>query len=78
MQTAALAHALRQRQYARGQVLAAMIDALSDDAIIDAYITCACCGAQYVTPQHLQVAIFMAKDAEGFCNACDQLGRHHA
>jgi hypothetical protein len=55
-----------------------MIDTLSDDAIIDAYITCACCGAQYVTPQQLQVAIFMAKDAEGFCNVCDQLGRHHA
>jgi hypothetical protein len=30
------------------------------------------------TGSYLQVAIFMAKDAEGFCNACDQLGRHHA
>lgn len=78
MQTAALARALRQRQYALGQGSTAMIDALSDDAIIDAYITCACCGAQHVTPQQLQMAIFMTKDAEGFCNVCDQLGRHHA
>jgi hypothetical protein len=51
MQHAALAYALRQRQHAFGQVPDEMIEALSDDAIIDSYITCSCCGRKQVTPQ---------------------------
>ena len=75
MQKADLAHELRQ--HARGQVPAEMIDALSDDAISDSYITCSCCGEKQVTPQQLHVALFLANDADGFFNVCDQLGRKH-
>ena len=73
----ALANALRQRQYAQGKVPRALIDAVSDAAIIDAYITCSGCGHRQVTPSALQVAIFMARDAEGFLNVCDQMGSAH-
>lgn len=74
MQKTVLARALRRRQKQHGDVPAAMIDALSDDAIIDAYITCAHCGAKQVTPNQLQVAISMARDANQFFTLCDQLG----
>jgi hypothetical protein len=73
----ALVHALRQRQYTLSEISTAMIDALSADAIIDAYSTCACYGAKHITPEQRRVAIFMAKDADGFVNVCDQLGRKH-
>jgi hypothetical protein len=39
-----LAQELRQRQYARGLVKKKYIDALSDNDIIDSYITCSGCG----------------------------------
>jgi hypothetical protein len=43
-----LANALRQRQYELGEVSRKLIDALSDDQIIDSYITCSCCGEKQV------------------------------
>jgi|RhiMetdeSRZDD1v2_1073273.scaffolds.fasta_scaffold719562_2 hypothetical protein len=78
MQHAALAYALRQRQHAFGQVPDEMIEALSDDAIIDSYITCSCCGRKQVTPQQLSLAIALATDTESFFTFCDQLSGHHA
>ena len=78
MQQADLAHALRQRQYAYGLVPPALIETIADEAIIDSYITCASCGEKQVTPQQLHVAIFLAKDADGFFTICDQLGRKHS
>lgn len=78
MQKDALAQDLRQRQHQLGQVPAEMIDALSDDAIIDSYITCSCCGEKQVTPRQLRKAIFLARDADGFFDACDQFGKTHA
>src|SRR5215831_14979532 len=76
MQKAALAHELRQRQQAFGRVPATIIAAVSDDAIIDSYITCSCCGEKQVTPEDLETALFLARDAESFFNLCDQRGRH--
>lgn len=78
MQKDALAQDLRQRQHQLGQAPAEMIDALSDDAIIEAYITCACCGEKQVTGRQLRIAIFLARDADGFFAACDQFGTAHA
>lgn len=75
MHKADLAHALRQRQHALGEVPGEMIDALSDDAIIDSYITCSCCGEKQVTHRQLRKAIFMAKDADGFFNVCEKLAK---
>ncbi len=77
MQKAGVARAWCQRQHEPGQVPAEMSDALSDDTIIDSSITCSCCGEQHVPSQQLHVAIFMVKDADGFCHVCTQLGRKH-
>ena len=70
-----LAHALRQRQHALGEVPGEMIDTLSDDAIIDSYITCSCCGEKQVTRRQLRKAIFLAKDVDSFFHVCDQLAK---
>ena len=78
MQKDALAQDLRQRQHQLGQVPAEMIDALSDDAIIDSYITCSCCGEKQVTRRQLRKAMFLARDADGFFDVCDQFGKRHA
>ena len=75
MHKADLAHALRQRQHALGEVPGEMIESLSDDEIIDSYITCSCCGEKQVTHRQLRKAIFMAKDADGFFNVCEKLAR---
>lgn len=77
MHKADLAGELRARQHAFGQVSPAMIEALSDDAIIDCYITCSCCGEKQVNAQQLLVAIRRATDADGFFTVCEQLGRRH-
>jgi len=75
MRKADLAHALRQRQHALREVPGEMIDALSDDAIIDSYTTCSCCGEKQVTRRQLRKAIFLAKDADDFFNVCEKLAR---
>ena len=78
MNTASLAHALRQRQYALGEVPRAMIDALSDGEMIEMYVTCSCCSEPQVTPWELRKAIFLARDADSFVGAVDALRRSHA
>ena len=75
MHKADLAQELRKRQYALGEVPGEMIEALSDDEMIDSYITCSYCGEQQVTRRQLRKAIFMAKDADGFFNVCEKLAR---
>jgi hypothetical protein len=77
MTKAELAHELRDRQYAHGEVPAETIAALSDEEIIWAYITCSCCGEQQVTRTQLVTAIAMARDADGFFTICGQLARRH-
>jgi hypothetical protein len=64
-----LAKALRQRQYARGLVAKKYIDALSDDDIIDSYITCSGCGAKLVPLDDLDLLIQRARSAEQFIAA---------
>jgi hypothetical protein len=44
-----LADELRQRQYKYGKVERKLIAVLSDDQIIDSYITCSCCGEKQVS-----------------------------
>ena len=78
MSPATLATELRQRQYALGELPRALIDALSDDEMIETYITCGCCGEKQVTGWHLRKAIFLANDADSFFDAVDALSRRHA
>jgi hypothetical protein len=61
MEKALLAQALRQRQHQFEQVPADMIDALSEDAIIDSSLTCAHCGEKQVTPNSSRSASLWPK-----------------
>lgn len=73
----ALAQELRQRQYNTGLVPCEMIDALSDDAIIDSYITCSDCQMRQVDSQHLAIAIDQAHDAQQFFQLCNEFADTH-
>ena len=64
-----LAQELRHRQYANGLVAKKYIDALSDDDIIESYITCAGCGAKLVPLDDLDLLIKRARSAEQFIAA---------
>lgn len=66
MQKHELATQLRLRQYARELVPRKLIDALSDDQIIETYITCSDCGVRCVSEQELQTAIRMSDTADSF------------
>lgn len=68
-----LAQELRQRQYSAGILEKQIIDAASDDEIIDSYITCSDCGEKQVTPRELRVAIALAANAEQFFVYCESL-----
>lgn len=68
-----LAQELRQRQYDKGIVKRRVIDALSDDQMIDCYITCSCCGVKQVDEKQLVSAIHIAKDVNQFFQICDQI-----
>lgn len=70
-----LAQQLRQRQYAHGHLPRYLIDGVSDEEMIDCYITCSCCGEKQVTPQQLEVAIAQARDAYHFLMLCDEQAR---
>lgn len=70
-----LAQQLRQRQYTHGRLPRHLIDSVSDDDIIESYITCSCCGEKQVTPQQLEAAIAQAHDAYHFLTICDEHAR---
>jgi hypothetical protein len=70
-----LANQLRQRQYRYGQVDRKIIDSLSDDQIIDCYITCSCCGEKQVDENILPIAINQASDSDHFFAICDIIGK---
>ena len=72
-----LARELRQRQYAKGIVPESVINALSDDEIIDSYITCPACGAKDVPAHELRTVIALATDANSFFDLCDRWGHTH-
>ena len=79
MQKHQLAQELRERQYAAGLVDRHMVDALSDDEIIECYITCSGCGQKQVTEKEQEAAIRFASDSDEFLDLCDQYaeGRPH-
>jgi hypothetical protein len=70
-----LAEELRQRQYAKGLVDRRIIDEISDDDLIDSYITCPDCGGKQVNEKQLEAAIREARDAEDFFALCDAFSR---
>jgi hypothetical protein len=72
-----LAQELRERQYQLGAIPGEIIDALSDIALIDSYITCSCCGKKQVNEIQLHIAIENAKDADHFFDLCDGMSSLH-
>ena len=68
-----LAEELRERQYTKGYVDKKLIDIISDDKIIDSYITCSCCGEKQVDSEQLETAIAIAKDSDQFLDLCEQI-----
>ena len=77
MQKHDLASQLRERQYKHGEVERSIIDALSDDDIIDSYVTCSHCGEKQVDAQQLQMAIDAAFNADSFFRICDTIAIKH-
>ena len=66
-----LAQQLRELQYAHGYLLRHIVDAVSDDDIIDSYITCSCCGEKRVPLEQLETVIAQARNVPHFFEICD-------
>ena len=67
-----LATNLRQRQRLLGTVQAELIDVLPDNAIIDCYITCSCCGGKEVREDQLNEIISQSNGTSMFFSLLDQ------
>jgi 23S rRNA-/tRNA-specific pseudouridylate synthase len=61
-----LSNQMRQRQINKGYVSKEIIDQLTDDNIIDAYITCSECQTKMVDIKMLKTIISKAKDFDHF------------
>jgi hypothetical protein len=71
MEKERLAGELRRRQYRAGMVEKHIIDALSDDDIIDSYVTCSHCGKKHITAKEQAIALRRATTADQFFAWCD-------
>ena len=75
MRKKTLARTLRKKQLRLGEAPRALIEALSDDDIIESYVTCSNCGAT-PTPTQIRVALSQATSADHFFELCD-FATHH-
>lgn len=67
MNYSTLAKELRKRQLERGFVKKELINNISDEKIIDCYITCSCCGLKAVQSKaELNKIILESKNVEDF------------
>lgn len=73
-----LAQALRQRQHQLGLLETHVIDMITDDQLIDCYITCSDCGEKQVTPSELATAIDFASTVEQFLDLCESFAHARA
>ena len=51
------------------------VDLVSDDKMVDSYITCSCCGVKMVDEGQLKMCISMAMDAEGFLSLTEAMSK---
>jgi hypothetical protein len=65
-----LAKQLRQRLYEDKSTVKSTVDALSDDEVIDSYVTCSRCGKKEIGEEELRRAITHAGDIDQFIKAC--------
>ncbi len=70
-----LAIELRNRQREKGLVDEWQLEAISDNEMIDAYVTCSCCGDKQAEGTQLEKAINMAKDSDRFLRICSTISR---
>lgn len=66
MEKKLLAQGLRTRQNTIGTFPKHLIDSLSDNDIIDAYITCSCCLNKFLSPKELEDAVGRSSNVENF------------
>ena len=71
MTSVELARQLRQRLTKKGLVSAELLATLPDDAIIDSYNTCSCCGEKFLPPDQFAEVVRRAVDDESFLALCD-------
>lgn len=71
MKKANLAQELRERQYKTAQVPRVVIDELTNDDIIDAYVTCSSCGEKWISDDEMPIYIENADTVDEFLqHAC--------
>jgi hypothetical protein len=71
-----LANELRERQCNYGACSRKEINSITDDEIIDCYITCSCCGEKQVDDEkQLTLIIEKANSADEFFAACDLVAK---
>jgi len=68
-----LAQELRERQIRAGYIPENIINLLSDDKIIDSYITCSQCGEKDITDDMLDLSIKRAKNTDNFFDIIDKI-----
>jgi hypothetical protein len=79
MLKADLANELRQRQYKKKLIPRKMIDSVTDDEIIDSYITCSCCGEKQVEDlNQLEQIIVDSGNSDDFLQRCESVARANA
>ena len=71
-----LAEELRNKQIKLGLVPKFLIDKLSDDAIINSYITCSKCGVKEADGDILEQLINKAQDTEDFFQMIQEIQQH--
>lgn len=77
MEKAHLARELRERQYFLGKADRRLIDMLSDDQIINSYLTCSSCGKKQVTEQEQETALQLSTCTQEFFEMCDAFASEH-
>ncbi len=78
MDKAHLATELRHRQYVKGLTPRHTLNGLSDDEIIDSYVTCSGCGRKMVTPQALREIILEASTVLEFLDLTGKQSHAHS
>lgn len=73
MRKSTLAKQLRKRQYQCDELPKHVVDSLSNEEIIDCYITCSCCGKKLVTELELAYTIDIAENSEDFLDICEEM-----
>lgn len=67
-----LARQLRECQFEWGAIPRQILYVLTDDQIIESYVTCSCCGERIASDDDLAAAINDASDSEDFLEWCDE------